>query len=561
MSDVSKHDILNVKVENLDDEILHTPLVADILSENTLSENIKKSPIADFVKNIRPFSEYKREKCLLFKRGMDILKGTVSLIGYDGEVMNLVAQEEPLAWDDSKREAGGCFGADACADVCPANANDIKKGCTHQGMKKNQALGFSVNDTRFDARVVSVEARNLYVTIGVGKKSIKLYSPEYFEEWSKAFRFAGGGIKGTGDLIDIDTVLDDNGHVWIDPDAKTWALIHSKEGLTSATLIPVYVRFYLARAGDPFVIMKNFYGHSAFEISSTSSGLFSMSYADRCYSAHNEMIKDCTGVWNKNEVTGTLEMASILLGASSTRFDTKGIESMKHEEDNMRSDIEEVCVSTAKDIEMKDEKILPPPSSGLFPVVGNSTKKGTFFTTLTTPIRNRVTTRSGFATSKGCATRGCGGRKRYSPSPPSEHDDDIDQKDDDDMKTDISFATIGVGEALYPVSGMPVFDFSKKRLGVPTMAIMCLLVTGENDDEHEKTLTSEQIDKKAIQLVEAVAQQVRDIDEMFVESAAAVISGIQASAHCTKKTDMKEQELASLEATKTVNKNMKFFGI
>jgi len=560
MSDVSSQNIFEVKIEDLDEEMLDVPVMAAMLPENTHEENIKKErALHDSIKYVRPFSEYKRQKCLLFERGIEILKGTGSLVGYDGQIMNLVAQEEPLAWDDSKRN--GSYGADACADVCPANANDIKKGCSREGMKKNQALGFSVNDTRFDARVVSVEARCLYVTIGVGKKSIKLYSPEYFEEWSKAFRLAGGSIKGTGDLIDMDTVLDDNGHVWIDVDAKMWALIHSKEGLTPNTLIPVYVRFYLARAGDPFVIMKNFYGHSAFEISSTSSGLFGMSYADRCYSAHNEMIKDCTGVWNKNKVTGTLEMASILLGASSARFDTKGIESMKTKEDNIRSEIKELPTSTGEDMEIKDEKALPPPSSGLFPVVGNLTKKGTFFTTLTTPIRDRIKIRSGFATSKGGATRGGGGRKRYSPSPSPEPEDDIDENDNEDIKTDISFATIGVGEALYPVTGMPVFDLSKQRLGVPTMAIMCLLVTDEDDDEHKKTLTSKQIDEKAIQLVEAVAQQVRDIDEMFVESAQAVISGIQCSAHCLKKTDMNEQELVSLEATKAINKNMDFFGI
>jgi len=94
-------------------------------------------------------------------------------------------------------------------------------------------------------------------------------------------------------------------------------------------------------------------------------------------------------------------------------------------------------------------------------------------------------------------TRGDGGRKVHTPEPESE-------PEPEEVETDISFATVGVGEAMYAVTGMDVFDYSKERLAVPTMAIMCLLATDEEDTEHEKALTTEQKNKKAVQFVEAV---------------------------------------------------------
>ena len=121
---------------------------------------------------------------------------------------------------------------------------------------------------------------------------------------------------------------------------------------------------------------------------------------------------------------------------------------------------------------------------------------GTFFTTLTTSVRPRNQTRS--CITKGMSTtRGDGGRKVHTPEPESE-------PEPEEVETDISFATVGVGEAMYAVTGMDVFDYSKERLAVPTMAIMCLLATDEEDTEHEKALTTEQKNKKAVQFVEAV---------------------------------------------------------
>jgi hypothetical protein len=459
-----------------------------------------------------------------------------------------MAEEEPMAYDDSLRELNGMFGAGVCNDVCPVN---VLRCSSRKEMQKNQAMCFSADDTRYNARVVSIKARYLYITIGVGKAKTTLYSREYIEAWAEAFSLAGGVLKA--DMKDFESmVFVDEGHDWVHEDAKKWALIHAKEGLTPDTLIPVYVRHYLARAGDNFAILKKSYGHKSWEISSTSSGLFSMSSANRCYSTDNDMIKDCTGVWNKNMETGKLEMCSIKIGASRTRFDAKGIASMTVKTDVVVCDkVEEMSISDDDKtcLEITDE--LPAADCSLFPLVGNTETMGTFFTTLTTSVRSRNPIR-GYAVTKG-ATRGGGGRKAHTPEPEYECETE-------EVETDISFATVGVGEAMYSVTGMDVFDYSKEHLTVPTMAIMCLLATDEDDNEHEKTLTAEQKNKKAVQLVEAVAQQVRDIDKMFSECALAVISGIHQSTHAVEKGKMSVQELSGLEATKTVNKNTAFFG-
>jgi hypothetical protein len=214
--------------------------------------------------------------------------------------------------------------------------------------------------------------------------------------------------------------------------------------------------------------------------------------------------------------------------------------------------VEEMSISDDEKTSAQDINELPAADCSLFPLVGNTDTMGTFFTTLTTSVRPRNQTRS--CVSKGMGTtRGGGGRKTYTPEPEPE-------QELSEVETDISFATVGVGEAMYAVTGMDVFDYSKEHLTVPTMAIMCLLATDEDDTEHEKALTTEQKKKKAVQLVEAVAQQVRDIDKMFSECALAVISGIQQSTHAVAKDKMSAEKLSALEATKTVNKNTAFFG-
>ena len=227
----------------------------------------------------RPYSDYKHDKLLLFEEGMVACKGTRILVGYNGNEMNLVVEEEPMAYDDSLRELNGMFAAGVCNDVCPVN---VLKCSSRKEMQKNQATCFSADDTRYNARVVSIKARYLYITIGVGKAKTTLYSHEYIEAWAEAFLLAGGVLKA--DVKEFENiVLADEEHDWIHEDAKKWALIHAKEGLTPDTLIPVYVRHYLARTGDNFAILKKSYGHKSWEISSTSSGLFSMSSTNRSY--------------------------------------------------------------------------------------------------------------------------------------------------------------------------------------------------------------------------------------------------------------------------------------
>ena len=44
----------------------------------------------------RPFSDYKHDKRLLFERGMVVCKGTRALVGYNDEVMNLLAEGQKL---------------------------------------------------------------------------------------------------------------------------------------------------------------------------------------------------------------------------------------------------------------------------------------------------------------------------------------------------------------------------------------------------------------------------------------------------------------------------------
>ena len=64
---------------------------------------------------------------------------------------------------------------------------------------------------------------------------------------------------------------------------------------------------------------------------------------------------------------------------------------------------------------------------------------GTFFTTLTTSVRPHNQTRSCISKGMG-VTRGGGGRKAYTPEPEPE-------QQLSEVETDISFATVGVGEA------------------------------------------------------------------------------------------------------------------
>ena len=334
-----------------------TPVVEDFVLLG------KKRLCPDDTQMKRPYSDYKRDKCLLFEQGMLLCKGTDTLLGYDKKPMNLVVQEEPMAYDDSLREQNGMFAAGVCNDVCPVN---VLKCSSRAEMQKNQAMCFAVDDTRYNARVVSVKARYLYITIGVGKEKTTLYSNEYFEAWAEAYSLAGGIVEADMKVFQ-DMVFENGGHKWIHKDAELWAMIHAKEGLTPDTSIPVYVRHYLARAGDNFAILKKSYGHKSWEISSTSSGLFSMSSANRCYSKGSDMIKDCTGVWSNNIETGQLEMASIKIGASRTRFDAKGIASMTVKTDVVVCDkVEEMSISDDDKTSEETTDELPAADCSLF---------------------------------------------------------------------------------------------------------------------------------------------------------------------------------------------------
>ena len=86
------------------------PVVEEVLSkrksESPIEESLKRMKDGDMEVSPEPklastisYDEFKMRKCKSFRRGVELRKGHASLLGSDGRVMNLVAQENGTFWD------------------------------------------------------------------------------------------------------------------------------------------------------------------------------------------------------------------------------------------------------------------------------------------------------------------------------------------------------------------------------------------------------------------------------------------------------------------------------
>jgi hypothetical protein len=257
-------------------------------------------------------------------------------------------------------------------------------------------------------------------------------------------------------------------------------------------------------------------------------------------------------------------MCGIDLEASKTDFNLEGIQSMVVPATAEKPLPLEATKDDALDHTMKEEveiaevPPLPEASWGLYPFVGNANHGGTFLAIYNSPVRDVYTSnKRSYAIAKGCGgTRGPtrGSSKPYvkEPSPEPEPPKAV--------QSAMTFAKMNVGKKIYEVKGMGVFDFTKKRLEVPTLTIVTLLVLKKAATDLYDGMLSAEYDANAVELVQSVAQQVRDVDQLTSDCCKAVISGIHKSSTAIDKQDMSSKQLQALESTKAVNANASFFG-
>jgi len=75
-----------------------------------------------------------------------------------------------------------------------------------------------------------------------------------------------------------------------------------------------------------------------------------------------------------------------------------------------------------------------------------------------------------------------------------------------------------------------------------------------------RVLTEDEEEVKSLQLVDAVAQQIKDFDAMAKSCVQASISAIhEGKDHLIKKANMNDHELAALTATKKINASLSDF--
>ena len=519
----------------------------------------------------RPFPVFKTDTCESFAAGMKILNGTDALKDHHGVAMQLTAQAYGKSWHDGNRiqGSGECFGTATNSDTFGALAEDMVNGCTRDTIMQNQALCISVGNTRDKVEVHAIHARGLLVFVGVGKhvdedkKMVPLYSAEYYEAFAEYYCMAGGVFTGPKSLVDlsgespaeIDAKILGGTHVWKHPDARGWAHHHYACGLTSETLIWVNRQSYVMPECS-FAIVTRTYGTNLMKLSSTSSGMFSLEMGNNCYTNHEDPIRNCSGVWKKNATSGKIEMCGIKLAKSDTKFTVENVSSMLADE--VKKDDKQAPAEETKQV-AKEKKSALLPSTGLYPFVGNKSLRGVYVATLSTGYR-----KNSIAMTKGAAknitrgnTRGGGGRTiMRSPSP------EIPEEEDMEDNTDLSFPIMEGGTALYEMKGLPAYDCNKMLLLKPNYTILDVLVYAPDDEVPGVALTQEQEDARSVELVKAVAEQIRNFNMMTTECAQATISDIATSALLVKKADLTEQDLASLAATKAINDNAShFFGL
>ena len=518
------------------------------------------------------FKEHKAATCKLFGHGVTLSTGKPYMLGYNGAVMALAASTTPFSWDDSLREKHGSYAAGACCNVYPVDVDSLRHGCGHAELRDSQPLGISVGDTCYDANVHMLPAKHLYVPFVVDGTTVQatLYSLDYFDRYAMEHEMAGGSVKlcstsfATNDDDDDDDIARDDAsigaedYVWQTKNGRFWALMHKKWGLTPETRIPTYFRFHVAPAKTSVGIVAESMGHSLLRKTFTSGGMYSLSEHDTCYTNTTDTIRNCVGVWSKDVDSGNLNMCGIDLEESKTDFNLEGIQSMVVPVTTDEQPPLEATKDDGLDHVMTQVPPLPEASWGLYPFVGNTTHGGTFLAIYSSPVRDvYARNKRSFAASKGCgATRGAtrGASKPYvkAPSPEPEPPKAV--------QSAMTFAKMNVGKKIYEVKGMGVFDFTKKRLEVPTLTIVTLLVLKKAVKGLYDGMLSAEYDANAVELVQSIAQQVRDVDQLTSDCCKAVISGIHESSTAIDKQDMSSQQLQALASTKAVNANASFFG-
>ena len=551
------------------------------------------------------FQEFNELTCKRFDKGFKIRKeqGHLSIVGHDAKVMDLVARPKGVFWDDGDRVEGECFGKTTNVDCFMAYADSStgSSGVTYESIISNRALSISDTNGTFKSKILSMEAQKILVNINIGKdvkpedRSVALYTAAYFEAFAAFYEHAGGIFTSPSCLTlkykdgeneeeraatrttfynyieMMDALLLGPGETWKHPDAQGWAYHHWNDGLKKTTMIAVNTRFHVAPEKASVAPVSNSFGTSLIKTVFTSSDHYSMSYGNACYSNTVDQLKKCSGIYSKNEQSNKIEMAGIELGESNLDFTLKSVESMhvapevvvvKEEKEPEEKTVNDDATETAKEE-------LPPPSASLYPFVDNKELKGVFVAVLShgyraRPVVRKNTYRGGGGSDSdentGCQTkgltrgitRGGGGRKRIA-SPPREP-----SPEPVEACSDIKYPVIGVGVKLFDVEGMPAYDSNKLQMLKPSFTIMNVLVWRESDDD--ASLTEEEQDDKSLQLVDAVAQQIKDFDSMAKRCVYASISAIHESAnHLVKKADMTDDELVALTATKKINASVSTF--
>jgi len=147
------------------------------------------------------------------------------------------------------------------------------------------------------------------------------------------------------------------------------------------------------------------------------------------------------------------------------------------------------------------------------------------------------------------------------PSPPAAIEDNYGSMDDMEESCELSFPTIEAGKTLYEMKGLPAYDANEFTLCAPCYTILDVLVYAADEDGNvdQVALSSAEEDAKAVQLVQAVAMQIRNFNKMTVACSRATISSMDASVLTIKKADMTQEDHAVLAATNAINANASTF--
>ena len=484
--------------------------------------------------------EWKRQTCEVIVLGLKELAGDAALkwktvLDADlGPDIKIVAEENPCAWDDTKRLAGSVLAAGLMQDVYPASAKDLCASTTHREMHAAQALGVSNGDTRYNASTRMVRAGLVMVYVDTGKdvaaedRLVPLCSARYYNALGAYWEKAKGRINGSSAATlrneageDEDEVCGPLKH----PFAKYFARLHADAGIGPDTPLECYTRMYVVPDEEDFVVVSEPYNHHTIKIAHTSAYQFAMDYGKPGAPA----VRKAAGVWSPNTQGSGVQMSAIRLTASTTDYDLAGVAAMASAPAGDEPEPE------------RTEDDAGRPDAGPYPFAGPDGRlqqkyKGTYLAHFTLPLRTiyKESTRGGECISKGAggggltrgltrgATRGCGGRTAAPPP-----------------QCELAFAKMATGVRVRDVEDMPDIDTTAVRLERPSMTIMDLIV--RRGGGGGGGLTLEEKEAKGVVLVKTIAAQMRGHEEMFVSLASAPMTGIQESAGLLHKPSAAEQ--------------------